>query len=138
MDESPVSVYAFAKPFVTMASRKEVNGVSDYYTNYFDPNNEADWYLEVSGIVWGPDDYDVLKSDTEITGGILLGPGIEISPAKSVSIFFQAAFSYTFPITFVSTKSYDATTESYFNEEFPMTKEGFPSVNIQAGITFNF
>ena len=153
-DNSKISVYAFAKPFVTYASRKSVSGSGERYTYeiYVDDqgtSNENDdilhynlgdetWYEDGFVGTWGPNNYEALKSDSEITGGIFVGPGIEISPAKAVSFYGQAAFGYTFPITYVSTQSYPPTVASYINDEFPMTKKGFPSVNVQFGVSFNF
>jgi len=164
-DDSKISVYGFAKPFISIASRTEVNGSDQRYTYeiYEDDNgtvSTADdilYYNLGDGEVyqdftystgpdddtpgsaeWGPDPYEALASETVVTGGIFIGPGIEFMPAKTVSIFVQAAFGYTFPVSFVSTGSYESTIESYVNEEFPIVKEGFPSVNIQVGMSFNF
>jgi hypothetical protein len=155
-ENSKFSVYGFAKPFVTMASRSAVKGSDERYTYeiyetgvltatesddllYWDNLNDDTWYKDedYKG-TWGPESYDALKSDTEITGGIFIGPGIEIVPTNAVSFFIQAAFGYTFPITYVGTESYDTTIASYLDEEFPMTKKGFPSVNLQFGVSFNF
>lgn len=153
-DNSKISVYGFAKPFVTVAMRKDVNGFAERYTyeTYVDDQNTATanddilyfnqgddtWYTDGVTHTWGPDDYEALKSDSEITGGIFVGPGIELFPVKAVSFYAQAAFGYTFPITYVATRSYPPTVESYLNEEFPMVKKGFPSINIQFGVSFNF
>lgn len=136
-DDSKISVYAFAKPFVTYASRTDVSGSSTYLKTT-DPDGLTDWEIIDDDILWDSEDYPILAADSEITGGIFIGPGLEFTPAKKVSFFIQAAFGYTFPITYVSTESYDETFDSYYNEEFPMVKEGFPSVNIQAGMSFNF
>lgn len=155
-DGSKFSIYGFAKPFVTMASRKEVNGSDLRYTYeiyeegaltatesddllYWDNLNDDTWYQDedYQG-KWGPDLYEALESDTEITGGIFIGPGIEIMPTNAVSFFVQAAFGYTFPITYVGTETYKTTIESYVDKNFPMTKKGFPSVNLQFGVSFNF
>lgn len=136
-DDSKISVYGFAKPFLTYSSRTDVSGNSTYYKT-MDPDGLTDWEVFDEDIKWDSEDYPILAADSEITGGIFIGPGIEFAPAKKVSVFVQAAFGYTFPITYVSTGSYDETFDSYFNEEFPMVKEGFPSVNIQAGLSFNF
>jgi hypothetical protein len=130
-----ISPYLFAKPFATIVQRSDVNGVSDYYVDYDDGNG---WQLQQEGITWGPDDYKELKGDSKLTGGIFIGPGIEIMPSKRFSGFLQASFGYTLPIKYVSTKAYDSTTDSYFNEKFPMTRKGFPSINVQAGFSFNF
>jgi hypothetical protein len=153
-DNSIISVYGFAKPFVTLVSRKEVNGSDVRYTYetfeddqgtatedddflYYNQGDDT-WYEDGYTSTWGPDDYEALKSDTEITGGIFIGPGIEIMPAKAVSFYAQAAFGYTFPLTYVSTQSYEPSIASYVDDEFPMTKKGFPSVNLQFGVSFNF
>ncbi len=136
-DNSVFSVYFFAKPFVSLASRTDVNGNSTFLGTT-DPDGQTDWEVIEDDIIWGADDYPALAADTEVTGGIFLGPGVELFPAKKMSFFVQASFGYTAPITFVSTESYDSTYDSYFNEEFPMVKEGFPSVNIQFGASFNF
>ncbi len=158
-DNTVFSFYGFAKPFISIVSRKEVTGTDQRWTYEIreDLNGTAStsddvlffnlgddtWYRDFGysddGIgEWGPDQYEALNSDTEITGGIFVGPGIEIMPSKSFSFFLQAAFGYTFPVTYVGTQSYDTTIESYLDEEFPMTKKGFPSVNIQFGVSFNF
>jgi hypothetical protein len=130
-----VSAYAFVKPFVTLANRTDVNGNSDYYVDLDDGDG---WQYVQTQEPWGPEDYPELKGDSKFTGGILIGPGIEIMPSKRFSGFVQAAFGYTFPIKFVSTESYDPTVESYLDEKFPMTTQGFPSINVQAGFSFNF
>lgn len=153
-DGTKFSVYGFVRPFVSSVSRTEVNGYSvryffetyeDFGSSYYDYDdllfyNQGDetWYPDGAEGSWGPDDYPALKSDTEITGGVAIGPGIEFMPNSTVSISLQASFGYTFPITFVSTKSYDSDLESYSDEEFPMTKKGFPSLNLQFGVSFNF
>ncbi len=159
-DNSKFSVYGFAKPFVSIASRKEVNGSDERYTYeiyedlgatssidddllYYNLGDDT-WYRDFdygdsnSKGNWGPEQYEALKSSTEVTGGIFVGPGIEIMPTNTVSFYLQAAFGYTFPVNYVSTESYDTTIASYVNKEFPMTKKGFPSVNIQFGVSFNF
>ena len=153
-DNSKISVYGFAKPFVTLASRSDVSGSAERYAYetyvedqnttstaddvlYYNQGDET-WYFDGTTERWGPSQFEALKSDSEITGGIFVGPGIEIFPVKPVSFYAQAAFGYTFPITYVSTGSYPPSVDSYFNDEFPMVKKGFPSVNVQFGVSFNF
>ncbi|MBL7857517.1 MAG: hypothetical protein JNM57_07500 [Cyclobacteriaceae bacterium] len=143
-DDSKISVYGFAKPFVTLVSRSAVKGVAELYGNDYDP----DEWLYLAEVPWEANDptwselgvqiSDKLQSGTEFTGGIFIGPGIEFMPAKPVSIYVQAAFGYTFPLTFVSTSSYEGGTIDAVTEEYPMVKKGFPSVNLQFGLTFNF
>jgi hypothetical protein len=152
-DTSPISVYIFAKPFVTQATRKAVYGegvryvyeafevrneFEEYYDELFYNTGDDTWYLSDYSEDWGPDSFEALKEDKVITGGIFVGPGIELFPAKKLSFFFQPAIGYTFPITFVSTGSYDNTIDSYVNDEFPIVKKGFTSLNLQLGLSYNF
>lgn len=153
-DTSPVSVYIFAKPFITRSTRKAVTGtgtryVYEAYEEFNYPDTEYDdwlyynlgdnvWYADGYSEDWGPDAFEALKEESVITGGIFIGPGIEFMPAKMISIFLQPSIGYTFPVSFVSTKSYDNSIDSYINEEFPIVKKGFTSLNIQFGVSFNF
>lgn len=136
-DNSKIAIYGFVKPFISSASRAEVSGLSDYYRTD-DPDGLTNWRVEESGIAWGADDYPALKKKSNITGGIFIGPGIEFLPSKPVSFYTQVAFGYTFPVSMVSTESYGSDLEDYFNEDFPLIKKGFPSLNIQFGFSFNF
>jgi len=148
-DGSKFSFYGFAKPFITSANRKEVTGTGERYVyeayedtdiqQLYYATDDDTWYAD--GVVdeWGPTtDYPVLKEESVISGGIFIGPGIEFMPAGRVSIFTQAAFGYTFPVSYVSTESYEKTISSYTDADFPIVKKGFPSVNIQFGVSFNF
>lgn len=165
-DKSPLSVYLFLKPFITSGVRDAVYGVGtryvyeafeDFNGGIYNPDdrgtpnavNEGDdilyystgdnkWYADGYEDDWGPDGYDALKEDKFVTGGIFLGPGFEFMPGRRFSIFFQPTIGYTFPISFVSTKSYDNTISSYLNEEFPIVKKGFSSLSLQFGVSYNF
>jgi hypothetical protein len=152
-DDTKFSVYGFAKPFVTYAKRDAVtgNGVLYIYEAYEDfggagelddllfyDQGDDTWYANGYEEDWGPDGFPALKEDTKVTGGIFIGPGVEFTPNKSLSIFAQAAFGYTFPVSFVSTGSYDDSIDSYVDPEFPIVEGGFPSLNFQFGLSFNF
>jgi len=153
-DNTKVSAYGFVKPFVSISSRKAVNGSDARYTyeTFEDDNNTATtqddilyydqgdntWYPDGYTGKWGPESYDALKSETKVTGGVFIGPGVEVMPTKSFSFFLQAAFGYTFPVSFISTQSYDKTVTAYSNEKFPMVNKGFPSINVQLGASYNF
>lgn len=138
-DDSKISIYAFAKPFISSSNRTEVSGLGEYY--YYDTN--ADDYLNdaSSNEVWGKDLFPILGDKSNITGGIFIGPGIELFPAKSVSVFFQASFGYTFPVNIVSTKSYGnyngTEVRDYNDPNFPMKDLSFTSINLAGGISFN-
>lgn len=155
-DNSKIAVYGFAKPFVSMSKRTEVSGIGEryIYEAYEDDNgtfndtsddllyyNTGDdtWYADGYIDEWNASDgFPALKEESSITGGIFLGPGIEFMPSGKISAFVQAGFGYTFPVTYVSTESFEKTAENYLSDDFPIIKEGFPSLNIQAGISFNF
>ncbi|HMG94579.1 MAG TPA: hypothetical protein VK589_31185 [Chryseolinea sp.] len=153
-DKSVFSIYGFAKPFISWANRTAVTGSGQryIYEAYEDEVNELlypyppysevnIWYLDdgEDGVdPWGPTQIPALAEESKITGGIFVGPGVEFNPAKKVSIYAQAAFGYTFPVSYVSTESYPKTVQSYVNPEFPIVEKGFPSVNVQLGVSFNF
>src|SRR5690606_2529966 len=146
-DNTKLSVYGCAKSFFSLVSRTKVSGMVYVYENQGDPTNAEDWYDTGLEIELDPDDPEFgasekVKKGTEVTGGIFIGPGVEYNPGKNISLFAQASFGYTFPVTFVSSKKYEGLdldeilSEEY--EDYPMTKEGFPSINLQFGISFNF
>lgn len=156
-DNSKVSVYAFAKPFITMATRQEVKGRGILLENYGDVESTADWQNKIDEFDWragsayveqtyGIEVSDKLKKQNQVTGGIFIGPGVEFFPAGKISGFIQASIGYTFPVSYISTKAYE-NSENYGNdldvfldniEDYPITKKGFPSVNLQLGVSFNF
>ena len=136
-DNSKIAFYGFAKPFVAYASRSDVSGNSTYLKTD-DPDGLTNWRIVEEDIIWGPDDYPALAAESTFTGGIFVGPGIEFMPSKKTSFFIQVPFGYTFPISYVSTSAYDESLDSYFDDEFPLVKEGFTSLNLQIGLSFKF
>lgn len=126
-DNSVLSVYAFVKPFIASSTVSSISGTAEYI--YYDG---SDWTYDDSGDVSGS-----FESKSSITGGVFLGPGIEINPAKPVSIFVQASFGYTFPMEVVSTRSYGNDFNDIGATNFPLTSLGFTSINFSAGISFN-
>ena len=146
-DRSRFSVYGFAKPFVSYSQRSAVTGkgeraVYQQYVgtdDYLYTTTDNLYYYDDYDEAWGPSSqFPALKKESKVTGGIFVGPGVEFNPAKTISIFGQAAFGYTFPISYVSTKSYPQTLASYTNKDFPIVEKGFPSISIQVGATYNF
>jgi hypothetical protein len=154
-DHSIVSFYVFAKPFVTSTQRKEVSGTGTMYVyeayEEFNgtPNNEQDdilyynqgddtWYATGYVDRWGAAGYPELKKKSSVSGGVFIGPGVEFFPAKRLSFYLQPMIGYTFPISFVSTKSFDNTMKSYTDPAFPIVKKGFTSLTVQVGASFNF
>lgn len=126
-DNSTISFYGFAKPFVSMASYSDVDISVDGYVDFANTNT---WTYVTSAS-------DIAKGESKISGGIFLGPGVEFSPAKPISIFAQASFGYTFPSDFISTKSYPKDLTTINDPNFPIKNIGFTSINFAAGISFN-
>jgi len=147
-EKVPVSVYVLARPYLTLANRTEVYGTATryLYQAYVDPENGLE--LNTNDDTWYPDGYfeewgvqggfDALKAKTNVTAGLQVGPGIEIRPSSSVSIFAQALIGYTLPVSFISTVSFERSLAGYRDKSFPVVSEGFPSIGIQAGVGFNF
>jgi hypothetical protein len=135
-DDSKVSLYGFAKPFITLATRTEITAYETYLYNYGDPNDSNDWIIGQES-EYDSEDWDPFAFNSEFTGGIFIGPGIEFFPAKRLTFFLQASFGYTFPINFISLSSFEPFTSSIV-EPWPTVKKGFPSVNVQLGISINF
>lgn len=126
-DNSVISLYAFAKPFIASSTVSSISGTAEYI--YYDG---SDWVYDASNDVSGTFD-----SKSSITGGVFLGPGIEINPAKPISFFAQASFGYTFPMEVVSTRSYGNDFNDIGANNFPLASLGFTSINFAAGISFN-
>ncbi|MFM8913002.1 MAG: hypothetical protein ACKOE6_08825, partial [Flammeovirgaceae bacterium] len=132
-ENTVISVYGFAKPFVTSASTAAVTGNFQTYRTY-DLTATTGWTQDAPGT-------ESYGSKSKISGGILIGPGIEFFPNKSVSFFLQASFGYTFPIGVVSTKSYSRDLNTLVSQgsidQWPYKDTGFTSINFAAGISFN-
>jgi hypothetical protein len=126
-DNSVISVYGFAKPFIASARRSDLLTSTDVYRE--DVNNgTTPVQLDVPGNYPG---------ESKITGGIFIGPGIEFFPAKAFSFFVQASFGYTFPINVVSTRAYPNDIDILDSRDFPFQSIGFTSINFSGGISFN-
>lgn len=135
-DNTKFSVFGFAKPFITYSSRTAVSGIGELWYYDFDQENwlydsEESWDENSPGL-------EALAKSNKFTGGIFIGPGIEFMPSNKVSFFAQAAIGYTFPINYVSTAAYPQTFEGYLDPDFPLKSKGFPSLNLQAGMSFHF
>ena len=144
-DKIPVSIYLLARPFAAISKRADVSGSGKMFlyqakveSGQFVITNDDKWYPTRYTEEWGPDGYPSLKGVTVLTGGLHVGPGIELMPSSPLSVYVQALLGYTMPVSFVSTGSYAKTTGSYTNPEFPIVKKGFPALSLQAGLTYNF
>jgi hypothetical protein len=152
-DDSRFSVYAFAKPFVSFVNRTEVTGdavlfeiIDSNDDDFFDEDEVAEAEQDAYEFEWSHDNPDLelskdLKEQNSFTGGIFIGPGVELNPGRKLSAFLQVSIGYTLPVSYTSTEKYRKMDPDRFDgsaAKFPMTKEGFPSLNIQGGISFNF
>ncbi|MBT1712400.1 hypothetical protein KK062_29430 [Fulvivirgaceae bacterium PWU5] len=130
-DDSKFSFYGLVKPFISMSSLSKITATIDYYKNNTVDRSPNHWdYVKTS-----PGE---VESEAKFTGGIFVGPGMELNPAGNLSFFAEASFGYTFPITFISTEAYDSTLEDFEDEDFPLATNGFPSMNVSVGISYNF
>ncbi|MEO7989903.1 MAG: hypothetical protein ABI663_10200 [Chryseolinea sp.] len=152
-DNTVFSVYGIVNPFVSYVTRSEVEENVDLYydesgSGYYDYYDGSETYTA--------NDYPALAADSRVSGGAHLGVGVEFKPAKKISVFAQATFSYTLPITYISTESFlkdediidyqfDEEDNDYYDgdyslflDEFPIVKKGFSAVSIKLGMAFNF
>lgn len=128
-DNTPISVYAFAKPFVSMLKRNDLTAEIDVFTL----SGNSTWVEDPSQKVEG-----VIDGKSEVTGGIFLGPGIEVNPTNSISFFIQASFGYTLKTELIALKSFPRNFDQAQNtDNFPFATSGFTSINFSAGISFN-
>jgi hypothetical protein len=127
-ENSVISVYGFAKPFISYSKHSDITLSIDAYS---DVNNTNTWGTPVSAS-------DVVPLDGKVTGGIFIGPGIEINPTKPISFFIQASFGYTLASDFISTKSYPTRDLKLLDDaNWPGKTIGFSSINISGGILIN-
>jgi hypothetical protein len=131
-ENSIVSIYGFAKPFISYSKHSDITLNLERYA---DVNNINTWAFDKSASVVAP-------LDGQFTGGIFLGPGIEINPTKPISFYVQASFGYTLSSDFISTKSYPTRDIHYFvdpviDPNWPGKATGFSSINISGGILIN-
>lgn len=149
-DNTVFSVYGIVNPFVSYVNRTEVVETAK---QYYDEDGDGVYADFLGTVVYSGAQYPALETDNKVSGGAHLGFGLEFMPAKKISLFAQATFSYTLPITYVATKTflkdedkyvdsqntvyYDAG-KSLFLDEFPIVKKGFSAVSIKVGMAFNF
>ncbi len=154
-DNTKVSIYGIGTPFVSYSTRSELSGAGYFYEDfdfdgvYDDPNPNSNLFPDE----WDASAFPVLEKESKVSGGLHVGFGADFVPTKAVAFFIQATFSYTLPITYVSTEDYlkDATKyedenstiyyeagPTYYDEEFPVVKNGFSALSIKAGVSFNF
>lgn len=149
-DKTPITVYGILNPFASFVMRSETSASGDFYQDLDGDIVYDDYYFDVT---YTAEDYEALASDNKFSGGAHLGFGIEFIPSKAVSFFVQATFSYTLPVSYVSTSSYlkdedryfDGNqrvyynaTESFYKDDFPIIKNGFSALSVKAGLSINF
>ncbi|MBS1487861.1 MAG: hypothetical protein JST43_09755 [Bacteroidetes bacterium] len=128
MESTKISVYGFAKPFIAKGTSSSgqiiVDGVA--------------YNSSTGGLDKVPSSTQSVPFDQEsvTTGGIFIGPGLELFPNNPISFFMQASFGYTFPIDQSSIKSLSKDI-SQWPAQPPVKSVGFTSINLAAGISFN-
>lgn len=127
-ENTAISVYGFAKPFIASA----VSSSGSLLLEGVFLNNQN----TLTKVV-GPNTTSSVpfNSESVITGGIFIGPGIEIFPNKPISFFLQASFGYTFPLDQSSIKSLPKDITKW--NDVPVKSIGFTSINFAGGVSFN-
>jgi len=127
-ENTKISVYGFAKPFVANATSSggtvTLDGV--FY------NSQTGSLDKVLGATQS----EPFPEETVTTGGIFIGPGVEFFPNSPISFFLQASFGYTFPVDQFSIKSLNRDITKW-PDPLPATSVGFTSINFAGGISFN-
>jgi len=127
-ENTKISVYGFAKPFVASATNSAGNIILDGVLY----NSQTGNLDKVSGATENLPFEEV----SVITGGIFLGPGVEFFPNSPISFFLQASFGYTFPVDQFSIKSLNRDINKWPDTP-TATSLGFTSINFAGGISFN-
>ena len=127
-ENTKISVYGFAKPFVASATNSAGNIILDGVLY----NSQTGNLDKVSGATENLPFEEV----SVITGGIFLGPGVEFFPNSPISFFVQASFGYTFPVGQFSIKSLNRDIDKW-PDPLPSTSLGFTSINFSGGVAFN-
>jgi hypothetical protein len=148
-NSSKVSVYGIANPFLSLVKRKAFSGSGEFYD---DANGNGTYNNFRGRVEFGPEEVPAFKEESKVSGGIHLGAGAEFMPAKALSFFAQAAFSYTLPISYAATRSflnpadevklnnvvYYNADNTVFKDGFPIVRNGFSALSLKAGVSFNF
>ena len=101
-DNTIFSVYGIVNPFISYVNRTEV---VENVAVYYDKDGDGLYHDFYNETIYSPEKYPALAADNKVSGGAHLGFGLEFHPAKKISFYAQATFSYTLPITYVSTES---------------------------------
>jgi len=127
-ENTKISVYGFAKPFVANATSSGGNVTLDGVL-YNSQTGNLDKFP-------GGTFRESFPEESVITGGIFLGPGVEFFPNSPISFFLQASFGYTFPVGQFSIKSLNRDIDKW-PDPLPSTSLGFTSINFSGGVAFN-
>lgn len=147
-EERKLSAFGLFKPFLLVSSRSAVSALTElhfpdivpYKLPYnSDPNNNWSAGDPFENLNEDTPGYEHWAADTEISGGVGLGVGLDYSLKSNVKIFMQSTLKFTLPITHIKTNSFPATRDGgYNNPEYPFVKEGFSTINLAVGISYYF
>lgn len=140
-DNQKILPYLIAKPFIVLAKRTEITATSQvYYYPTIPPGDPSTWELSSEESL----DHESpgrsgWNSDSEISGGVNIGTGAEITLPSGWGFYLQSVIGFTLPISFVNTSEFPATLEDgYYSNDYPLVKKGFTSLSISIGFTYNF
>ncbi len=144
-EERKISVFGLVKPFFLVSSRSAVSASTElWYSNTipftlpYDPDNWSggDPYENLSSDTPGLERW---AADTEFSGGVGLGIGLDYSLKSNLKIFMQSTVKFTLPITHIKTNAFPPSrNDGYYHPDYPFVKEGFSTINIAMGISYYF
>jgi hypothetical protein len=149
-DHTTVSIFGIARPFFSSVARDDFSARADFYG---DLDGDKLFTDKVQSTNFTAKEIEQLASDSKLSGGVNLGFGAELFPSKQMSLFLQASFCYTLPIRYAATESFlspsfifkDSAGVTYYDfnktllaPDFPIVNKGFSSLNVRAGMIYNF
>jgi hypothetical protein len=143
-----LSAFGLIKPFFLVSSRSAVSASTEiaypaivpYKLPYnSDANNSWDVGDPFENINADTPGYERWAADTEISGGVAFGVGLDYSIKSNIKIFMQSTLKFTLPITHIKTNAFPASRDGgYDNPEYPFVKEGFSTLNLSVGVSYYF
>lgn len=148
-EERKLSVFGLVKPFLLVSSRSAVSASMEIwypaivpYKLPYDSDLNNNWdeggppYQNLSSDTPGLERW---AADTEFSGGVGLGVGLDYSLKSNLKIFMQSTFKFTLPITHIKTNAFPPSrNDGYYHPDYPFVKEGFSTLNLSVGVSYYF
>lgn len=147
-EDRKFSAFGLIKPFFLVSGRSAVSASTEiWYPDVVpyklpmdsDPNNNwsgGDPYEKLSSETPGLERW---AADTEFSGGVGLGVGLDYSLKSNIKIFMQSTIKFTLPITHIKTNAFlPSRNDGYYHPDYPFVKEGFSTINLAIGVSYYF